>query len=211
MRNRQHAPGPSLSLAILTLLDERPMHPYEMQQEVRHRALDQVIKVRVGSLYHTVERLQQAGLIQPQETEREGRRPERTVYAITEAGRDEMGSVLRRLLSEPAPEYPQFGAALAFLRHLPCDEVPALLRRRVVGLEADLAAAGSIMRNLEKNGLPRLSIIELEHAQALRRAELEWTRGLIEDVDTGRLGWTPGGERNQDRNPLQLKSKEEGP
>ena len=46
------------------------------------------MRVQRGSLYPAVERLAAAGLIEPAQTAREGRRPERTVYQITEAGRE---------------------------------------------------------------------------------------------------------------------------
>src|SRR2546426_131165 len=52
-----------LALAVLELLQERAVHPYEMQQTIRERYIDYVIKVRAGSLYHTVERLHRLKLI----------------------------------------------------------------------------------------------------------------------------------------------------
>src|SRR5262245_16656991 len=99
-----------LALAILNLLYERPMHPYEMQQHMRERGHDFVIKLKGGSLYSTIERLIEGGLIHPVETSREGRRPERTVYALTEVGQDELTVWLRELLARPIHEYPWFGA-----------------------------------------------------------------------------------------------------
>ena len=66
-------------LMVLVLLAEAPMHPYEMQRLMQWRGKDQVVRVQRGSLYPAVERLMRAGLIEPLETEREGRRPERTV------------------------------------------------------------------------------------------------------------------------------------
>ena len=52
-----------LGLAVLRLLAEGQMHPYEMQQRVREYAIDQVVKVAHGSLYHAVARLAEQGLI----------------------------------------------------------------------------------------------------------------------------------------------------
>ena len=75
-----------LALAVLGCLSERPMHPYEISTTLRTRGKEQSIKLNYGSLYAVVESLQKHGLIRAQETTREGRRPERTVYAITEAG-----------------------------------------------------------------------------------------------------------------------------
>jgi DNA-binding PadR family transcriptional regulator len=76
-----------LALAVLSCLAERPMHPYEMSTTMRERGKHESIKLNYGSLYSVVESLQKHGLIAPRETVKDGRRPERTVYEITSAGR----------------------------------------------------------------------------------------------------------------------------
>src|SRR5437868_15080675 len=110
-----------LALAVLALLAESPTHPYEMDFLMRARGLTESIKLNRGSLYTVVDALQRDGLIVPQETQREGRRPERTVYAITEVGRAKLNGWIRDLVRKPAKEYPQFVAGLTFLGHIPPD------------------------------------------------------------------------------------------
>lgn len=183
-----------LALVVLRLLRRRPMHPYEMQHMIRELAIDRVVKVRPGSLYHTVERLHRLDLIQPVETGREGRRPERTVYAITEAGRDEFAANLRELLREPKDEFPVFAAAIEMVRALEPDEVVRLLERRVIALEAGVAAAEQVAASLVKGGLPRLAAIEVEYCRVLRQAELTFVRQMIEDIRSGALPWTRDNE-----------------
>src|SRR5688572_13214455 len=102
-----------LGLAVMALLQERPMHPYEMAATLRERVKEQSIKLNYGSLYTVVAALQRAGLIVARQTVREGARPERTVYALTEAGGRELRSWMRDLLSTPVKEYPHFEAALS--------------------------------------------------------------------------------------------------
>ena len=72
------------------------MHPYEISTTLRSRGKEQSIKLNYGSLYSVVESLPKHGLIEPRETVREGRRPERTVYAITEAGVERARGLARR-------------------------------------------------------------------------------------------------------------------
>src|SRR5690349_6064424 len=108
-----------LALAVLSLLTERPMHPYEISSVMQMRQLSTVIKLNNSSLYSVIEALQREGLIVPVETKREGRYPERTVYATTEAGRSELLDWLRSLLGKPVTEYSQFAAGLAFMGNLP--------------------------------------------------------------------------------------------
>jgi DNA-binding PadR family transcriptional regulator len=165
------------------------MHPYEMQQLIRERGLNQVIKLKPASLYSTVERLTVAGLIETVETSREGRRPERTVYAITEAGRDELEAWMRELLSEPVQEYPWFGATLAFIAMIPPEEASQLLAVRATALEAQIAAHDIWLSRMRDMGLPRLFGVEAEYAQAMRRAELEWVCRIVDDIRTGELEW----------------------
>jgi DNA-binding PadR family transcriptional regulator len=190
MRIKPHRTLTPLGLVVLRLLRERPMHPYEVQQLIRDRAIDYAVKVRAGSLYHTIERLQRLTFIEPVETGREGRRPERTVYAITEAGRDEYFTNLRDLVRYPEEEYPVFTAAVEMLRTLDADEAARLLEQRTTALEATLAAHEQVIASLTRRGLPRTSILEVEFRQAARQAELTWVRQLISEIRSGALPWT---------------------
>src|SRR5713226_2327467 len=177
MKAKRELPRTPLALAVMTLLMERPMHPYEMKSKMKERGHDHVIRLKGGSIYDTVERLESGGFIQAQETSREGRRPERTVYAITETGRDETTAWLRELLAQPVNEYPQFAAALAFFAALDKEEVVRLLQIRTAMLEGQIAATETQLKSLmETMGLPRLFLVESEYGLAMSRAELEWVR-----------------------------------
>ena len=79
-----------LALALLSLLAQEPMYPYEMAQTLRSRGKDRSIKINWGSLYTVVQNLEKHGFVEATSTEREGRQPERTTYRITEAGKAEL-------------------------------------------------------------------------------------------------------------------------
>jgi DNA-binding PadR family transcriptional regulator len=187
MTTKKELPRTPLALAVMNLLMEHPMHPYEMKSKMKERGHDQVIRLKGGSIYDTVERLEQGGFVQAQQTSREGRRPERTVYAITEMGRDEITAWLRELLAQPVNEYPQFGAALAFFAALDKDEVVRLLRLRTALLEGQIAGEEKSLKSFMEMGLPRLFLVETEYATAMKRAEVEWVRKLIVDIEGGKL------------------------
>jgi DNA-binding PadR family transcriptional regulator len=176
------------ALTILSLLNERPMHPYEMRRLIRHRAKDEHLDLRPGSLYRTIEQLDRNGLVEPTERSREGRFPERTVYRITDRGRDELEEWLRDVISTLQKDLPQFVAALTFLPSLTPQDVRAQLEKRVVRLEMAIAAMDVAMREMH-DVLPRLFFLEAEYARAMRIAELEHVRALVADLRTGRLTW----------------------
>jgi DNA-binding PadR family transcriptional regulator len=183
------SPSP-LALAVLLLLWESPMHPYQMQRMLKERRKEDVLDVRPAAVYRLVERLEGAGLVEPLGTSREGRRPERTVYRITDAGRELSDEWLRDMLATRAHEYPRFPAALSLAGALPPAAVIRQLTIRAVAIEGDLARMDAETRNVQ-HLLARVHLLEVEHARAVLRAELEWLRALIADIGGGRLTWEP--------------------
>lgn len=177
-----------LALAVMALLYERPMHPYEMVSLMRERGKHESVRLRYSSLYSVVEALEREGLISPRETVREGRRPERTVYALTDEGREEFLSWLRELLREPVKEYTQFAAGLTFIPTLPPNEAAALLDERVRRLEEEVGEMRSRLGAVMEGGLPRLFLVEAEHELVLREAELRWVHEIVREIEDGKLG-----------------------
>jgi DNA-binding PadR family transcriptional regulator len=178
-----------LALAVMALLYERPMHAYEMVTLMRERGKHESVRLRYSSLYSVVSALEREGLIVPRETVRKGRRPERTVYEITGAGRDEFLTWLRELLREPVKEFTQFAAGLSFLAALPPEEAVALLKERVRRLDVETGEMRSRLdAAMEQLNLPRLFLVEAEHELILREAELGWVRGIVEEIEAGKLG-----------------------
>lgn len=136
-----------LALAVMVLLTEKPMHPYEIAQTLRRRGKDTSLKIKYGSLYTVVQNLEKHGFVEVAEVQRQGNRPERTLYGITDAGRAEATEWLSDLLAVPAEEYPIFEAALSLMGVLHPDEVARLLGERLTMLEV---RAASLRGGLEK-------------------------------------------------------------
>ncbi|HJZ08188.1 MAG TPA: PadR family transcriptional regulator, partial [Trebonia sp.] len=143
------------------------------------------------SVYDTVARLADRGLIEPVEVSREGRRPERTVYSITEAGREELLDWLWQLTSEPATDYPAFAAPLMFIYALGRDRAIAALSQRAARIEAEISSSDAFRRAFAAEILdfPRIFGIEEEYAQAMRKAELAWVRATVAELRDGTFPW----------------------
>lgn len=174
------------ALAVLSLLSTGPRHPYDI-----HRMLVDSGKTFVSglprSLYHAVDRLEAAGLIEKVATRRDANRPERTLYALTDAGRDEVRRRVEVLLATPTPNGDLTYAALSFVAVLERERAVAALRARagaldtaIDKLEADLAGAADV---------PRLLLVESEFDLARMRAERDWMAGIAEQADSGSLEW----------------------
>ncbi|WP_243073936.1 PadR family transcriptional regulator [Microbacterium sp. SS28] len=166
-----------LGLMILALLGEGDMHPYEMIRLMRQRRDERLVTITNGTVYHTVGRLERAGLLAEVGIDREGNRPERTTYTQTADGRAAVVDWVRRELARidrPA----EFRVALAEAHNLERHEVVALLRGRAEALaerRSDLAAA---LHSAHSRGVPAQYLIEAERELALLGSDLEWLDSL---------------------------------
>ena len=189
MTQRPLTPTPLL-LAVLVLLWEAPMHPYQMQRLMKERAKDFVTDIKPGSIYNAVQRLERAGLAEAVETTREGKRPERTTYRITEEGRETCEEWVRMMLRQLGPEHPDFIAALSSVSILPPEQAQAMLAERLAKLETEIDSLRAGLRLGEEMKLPRVLVLEGEFMLAVREAEVAWIRGVIDDLASTDLSWS---------------------
>jgi len=198
-------PSNPLALAVLALLFERPMHPYEMAATLKQRHKSESIKIRYGSLYTVIELLVKRGFIMARETSREGKRPERTVFGLTASGYDELRGWMQDLLRDPVNDYPQFAAGLSLLPVLPPEEAVALLRHRALRLSAEATRIEAHLAELAQQEVPvppeelppqlvgkkfpPLFAVEAEFTLVLTKAELVFVNELVRRITEE--GWGP--------------------
>lgn len=175
-------------IAVLALLREAPMHPYQMQRLLKLRHKDEILALKRGSLYHAIRRLQAAGSIEAAQTTRDGRRPERTTYRITAEGREQFIAVLHAIVASPRRESSEFLAAMSFLVHLDAADAVQKLEQRCRALEAQIDEQTRGLAAASAHVLP-INLVESEYLVAMLRAELAWVRSLVEDVRSGKLQW----------------------
>jgi len=183
------APLSPLGVSVLSLLSERPMHPYEMYQLLMERHEDRVVKIHRGSLYHTVDRLAADRLARATGTAREGNRPERTTYQITAAGREQHEARLAELLAVPLNEYPLFTLGITDAHRLPLALVLEHLCTRVRALEDNVAESAASMAEVRARKVAARYWLDIGYTQAMRTAEIAWLRGLIADLRAKRITW----------------------
>jgi DNA-binding PadR family transcriptional regulator len=180
-----------LALAVLALLVERPLHPYGVLALLKQRGKGEVININQrATVYKTVTRLAEAGLITVRHTERDQQYPERTLYELTESGREVLNEWLGEMLVGGDHEYPEFPAALSFIMFFTPDQALSLLDRRCqqlirrrAELEAALAEAATMP------GLPEVSVLEVRYLHAMVTAEMAWVEQTVDDLKNKRLDW----------------------
>lgn len=197
-----------MGVMVLALLRESDMHPYEMVRLLRVRQDDRLVTITNGTLYHTVARLQRAGLIDEVGIDRDGNRPERTTYTLTDAGRDTVVAWVRRELPRIDRET-DFRIALAEAHNLERDDTAALLRER----RDALAAAHTVLRDglheAHAKGVPPQVLVEIEREEALLDAELRWLDAFLLRLDGDDLPWGPDAFDDSDRYLAQRKAAQQ--
>jgi len=139
------------------------------------------------------------GLIQVRETVRTERHPDRTVYEITDHGRETVGVWVSEALRS-TEEFPEFVAAVSLLVGLDPGDAHGHLEARAAAIAAELADVERTLRETtakltEPPGptteprLARLFLLEEEYRQTMLSAQLTWLRGVVADLETGRLTW----------------------
>ncbi len=176
-----------LALAVLGTVVHRPMHPYEIASVLRTRGKDDDLEIKWGSLYTVVRNLAKHGFLEVVDSTRAGARPERTIYAITDAGRAELVDWTRELVATPQPERPPFRAGLSMLAALTPDEAVRALAERLTALERGVARVRASLDADRAGGVPRLFLVEVEYELAVRDAEIAWVRGLYDELRNGSL------------------------
>jgi DNA-binding PadR family transcriptional regulator len=179
-----------LALAVLSLLHGAPLHPYAMQRLLKLWGKDHVINVgQRANLYKTIRRLDEAGLIAVRQTERDQQYPERTVYELTDTGREAAHSWVTDMLARPRNEFPQFPAALSFIMLLTPGEALVVLDQRAAALRDQLAAVDADLQTYSGT-LPRVVLMDDEYQRTMISAELAWVESVAADLRNGDWGWT---------------------
>lgn len=202
---RRRRVGNLLALAVLSGLLPKPMHPYELARTLREWNKDEDLGFRWGSFYTVIGNLAKHGLIEPVGTERAGTRPERTVYRLTAAGRDELVDWVGELLSEVGEERPRFVAGLSVMSILTPSEVVEFLQMRRVQLERSVGQRRGELETFGKT-VPRLFLIEDEFRLAQLESELAWVSGLIGELENGTF---PGVEEWAQRQAAPIEKRED--
>ncbi|HEX4215068.1 MAG TPA: helix-turn-helix transcriptional regulator [Candidatus Dormibacteraeota bacterium] len=177
-----------LALVVLSLLAEEPMHPYKMRVEMQARAKE-FLGINLGSMYHAIERLQQQGLIEVVGTDREGRRPERTVYQATGAGRAELRPWVRELLLDVGSDLPPAVGALAQIGVMSAEECHPLICERVRLLQEQIDGYDRGMTVALEHEVPRRYLLEVEYGRAIKAAERDWLLSLADEIARGEMRW----------------------
>ena len=184
-----------LELAILGLLQETPMHGYELRKELATKLGTIRAAISYGTLYPTLKRLQTAGWISEADTSQTGIIPPltsrrgRVVYKITAEGKERFAD----LLAQVGPEtYDDAGFGVHFAFFARTDRATRL--RILEGRRRRIEERREGLREVLARASDRLDAYTLElqrHGLEACEREVRWLEELITNERSGR---SPAGE-----------------
>jgi DNA-binding PadR family transcriptional regulator len=187
--------GDVTRLTLLGLLSSKPMHGYELRQQMRVWSMEHWVDIHPGSIYSALPRMASEGLLQVTEVSHEGNRPQRTVYGITAAGRAELTRLLADAWTQPASMAQPVDVALFFIWLLPPEVVAARLAERVAKLDGaqEQLARNRALWNTAVEAAPEnvpLQYFEMmqdlfEHSERVLDTERQWSAGMLTRVQSG--------------------------
>jgi len=175
----------TVRLVILGLLLDRPLYGYEIKQIIEEHMSDWT-SIAFGSIYFALDKLAAEKFVEKVEVEQQGKRPSRSVYEITAAGRTEFLRLLRESWQQVERQYFSVDVCLFFIDKLPPNEVAAYLRGRQAGLQATLEHLRH--HREEQLALPEVPPIAsaiFDHTFVHTQAELEWVTNLLAKMESG--------------------------
>lgn len=178
-----------LGTLTLAMLNERPMHPYEMFQLLLSRHEDRIAKVSAGSLYRTIERLTDDGLARVVGTASSGNRPERTTYAITDQGHDTLVRRVREMLSAPPREYPAFVLALSEAHNVDRAHAASDLRDHLEALDDELAELTAVADIAREKGTLEIYYVGADYLRHMLTAQRCWVAHFLTRIEKDDIPW----------------------
>lgn len=174
----------STRLVILGLLRQRPLHGYEIKHVIEDRMGDWT-SIAFGSIYFALRKLAEEGMVDVAATERAGNRPSRTVYALTDGGRNEFLRLLREIWGRPERLYFATDLGLFFMDALPHEELAGHIDTRIKRLKEILAHLTKHREDsLADPHVPRRARFIFDHSRAHLEAELAWTQSLASELES---------------------------
>jgi DNA-binding PadR family transcriptional regulator len=180
----------------------QPVHGYEVRRELLSWNAEEWANVAPGSIYHALKKLATEGLLREVSTERDGSRPARTRYEITEPGEREFQEMLRDYWWRYKSPVDPFLVAFSLVLALPEEEAAAALRNRVRLLRENIEdmqqqidqGPGEDFKPPHVFDMFRLAIARWE-------VELAWCESVALRVERGELAvdeavWKAGGWTN---------------
>ena len=168
-------------LVVMGFLLDKPMHGYEINQQVKVHRMDSWAKISPPMIYKTLTVLDKEGLAVCRR-ERQGLMPERRVYRLTKKGKEHLADLVEKSLLDKNITYDLSNLGYFFIFALDRDKAMACLNQKKSLLERTLQ---SLQKRLDsfQGRTPANRFLVLEKDYDRFQSELSHILRMIDGVN----------------------------
>lgn len=167
-------------LLVLGLLLDRPMHGYEISQQIKSESIHTWFDISMSAIYYSLNKLNRYGLVSETRMREEG--AEKSVYHLTDAGREQFFAGMEATLASEQPIRFDYDLGIYMLNKLPRERALVLLEKRLDFIRQHVLALKQLIAQERCCGDRPLHLAILEHAVACTQMEIDWLESIVRRV-----------------------------
>ena len=168
-------------LLLLGLLLDRPMHGYELYQQIQAEGIDAWFNVSMAGVYYSLGKLRDQGSV-AESRQRGARSARKSIYRLTEEGREAFFAAMEAQAASQEETYLAYDLVIYLLNKLPLQRAIPLLEQRQVFLAEEAQKVQAALAAEQDDGRSPLKLAILDHARRFLEMEQGWLSGVIRDI-----------------------------
>jgi DNA-binding PadR family transcriptional regulator len=165
-------------LLLLGLLLDRPMHGYELYQQIQAEGIDDWFNISAAGVYYSLRKLRDQGLV-AESQQRTGGSTRKSIYRLTDDGRTSFFSAMEVELASQDQACLEYDLVIYLLNRLPWQRALPRLEERRSFLVERIDRVRATLAGAHKASAPALKVAILEHKLAFLEMEQTWLSDVI--------------------------------
>ncbi len=170
-----------IDLLVLGLLLDRPMHGYELYQQIHAEAIDAWFNISMAGVYYSLGKLRDQGLV-AESRQRGGRSARKSIYRMTEEGREAFFAAMETQAASQDKTYLDYDLVVYLLNRLPVQRAIDLLEQRQTFLANEEQQLQAAADTEQEQGSSPLKLAILDHQRRFLQMEQGWLADVIRDA-----------------------------
>jgi DNA-binding PadR family transcriptional regulator len=184
-----------IDLLLLGLLQDRPMHGYELYQQIQAEGIDAWFTVSMAGVYYSLGKLRDQGLVV--ESRQRGQRSARkSIYRLTEEGRSAFFAAMEAQAISQENIYLDYDVVIYLLNKLPLQRAISLLEQHQAFLAQQAQGVQAALAKEKVGGGSPLNLAVLDHKRRYLEMEHSWLSDVMRGIQgEGESDGDEAGER----------------
>jgi DNA-binding PadR family transcriptional regulator len=184
-----------IDLLLLGLLLDRPMHGYELYQQIQAEGIDTWFNVSMAGVYYSLGKLRDQGMV-AESRQRGGRSARKSIYRLTDQGRAAFFSAMETQALSQEPVYLDYDIVIYLLNKLPLQQAISLLEQHQAFLESKAQQLQKKLGAEQDTGDSALQLAVLDHKRRYLEMEQTWLADVIRSIQgEGEASYAQAGAR----------------